>query len=94
MDNVKELEKYIACEGLKFAGNVIAYHGAGATFMKGSPVYSTKKADVYNHNGGGAALVKNFIDAFGDAFDSAIHTTTTFITGADFTLAGVKDTLI
>ena len=41
-DNIKELEKYISDTGLKYEGAVIAYHGAGASFMKGSKVYSTK----------------------------------------------------
>ena len=62
-DNIKELEAYIKGLSVEFVGTVIAYHGAGATFMKGAPVYSTRHADDYNHNGGGAALVKNFTAA-------------------------------
>ena len=57
--------------------------------MKGAPVYSTRHADDYNHNGGGAALVKNFTAAFGDAFDSSIYATTDFIEGETLNLAGI-----
>ncbi|MBR4158435.1 MAG: hypothetical protein IKT97_00030 [Spirochaetia bacterium] len=89
-DNIAELEKYIKDAGLKYEGTVIAYHGAGASFMKGYPVYSTKNADDYNHNGGGAGLVNKFTGAFGAAFDNSIYTTTDFIKGATLTLAGVE----
>ena len=63
-DNIAELEKYIADLGVEYVGTVIAYHGAGASFMKGKPVYSTKNADDYNHNGGGAGLVNADAVAF------------------------------
>ena len=89
-DNVAELEKYIAGLGVEFEGTVIAYHAAGASFMKGAKVYSTKNADAYNHNGGGAALVSNFTQAFGEAFDKEIYTTTDFIEGDSLNLAGVE----
>ncbi len=89
-DNIAELEKYIADMKAEYVGTVIAYHGAGASFMKGKPVYSTKNADDYNHNGGGAGLVSNFAGTFGDAFDKSIYTTTDFIEGDTFTLADVK----
>lgn len=88
-DNIRELEAYIKGLSVEFVGTVIAYHGAGATFMKGAPVYSTRHADDYNHNGGGAALVKNFTAAFGDAFDSSIYATTDFIEGETLNLAGI-----
>jgi len=89
-DNIAQLEKYISDKGLNYEGAVIAYHGAGASFKKGCKVYSTRKADDYNHNGGGAGLVKNFTGAFGAAFDNAIYTTTDFIEGDTLTLCGVE----
>ncbi len=89
-DNIAELEKYIAGLGVEYVGTVIAYHGAGATFMKGKPVYSTKNSDDYNHNGGGAGLVNNFAGAFGEAFDKSIYTTTNFIDDNTLTLADVE----
>ncbi len=88
-DNIKEMESYISEKGLNFEGSLIAYHGAGASFMKGSRVYSTKNADEYNHNGGGAAIIKNFTDAFGAIFDNSIYTTTDFIEEGEFTLCCV-----
>jgi hypothetical protein len=89
-DNIKELEEYIKSLGVEYVGTVVAYHGAGASFMEGAPVYSTKNADEYNHNGGGAALVNNFAGAFGEAFDKSIYATTNFIEGDSLTLAGVE----
>ena len=58
--------------------------------MKGSKVYSTKNADDYNHNGGGAGLISNFAVAFGEAFDKSIYKTTDFIEGDRLTLCGVE----
>lgn len=72
-DNIKELEAYIKGLGISYEGTVIAYHGAGASFMKNTPVYSTRNADEYSHKGGGASLVSNFAAAFGDSFDSSIY---------------------
>ena len=89
-DNIRELEKYISDNDLKYEGAVIAYHGAGASFMKGSKVYSTKNADDYNHKGGGAGLISNFAGAFGETFDNLIYTTTDFIEGDSFTLCGIQ----
>ena len=89
-DNIRELEKYISDNDLKYEGAVIAYHGAGASFMKGSKVYSTKNADDYNHKGEGAGLIFNFAGAFGEAFDNSIYTTTDFIEGDSFTLCGIQ----
>ena len=88
-DNIAELEKYIADLGVSFEGTVIAYHAAGASFMKGNRVFSTKNADDYNHNGGGANLIANFTSAFGEAFDKSIYTTTDFIEGDTLEIAGV-----
>lgn len=89
-DNISELEKYISDSGMKYFGAVIAYHGAGASFMKGSKVYSTQNADDYNHNGGGAGLVSNFAGAFGKEFDSSLYATTDFIDSDTLSLCGVE----
>lgn len=69
---------------------VAAYHMAGATFLAGTPVYATKEADEYGHNGGGKALIDNFTAAFGDAFDSSIPTVTNLIEGDTLELAGIS----
>lgn len=89
-DNIAELEKYINDKGLNYEGAVISYHGAGASFMKGSKVYSTRNADDYNHNGGGAGLVAKFTGAFGSVFDNSIYTTTDFIEGDTLNLCGIE----
>ena len=93
-DNLAEIEKYTSENSWIFEGTVIAYHGAGASFGKslvnGDKVYSTKTADNYNHVGGGAALVANFTNAFGNIFDKSIFTTTDFIEEEKLTLAGVE----
>lgn len=89
-DNIAEFTSYIKTLDTKIEGLVIAYHGGGASFLKGYPVYSTKNADEYNHKGGGAGLVKNFISSFGDSIDATLYKTTNFIKGDALTLAGVK----
>jgi len=88
-DNIHELEKYLEEQGIAVEGILIAYHGAGASLLPGTKVYSTSRADAYNHNGGGAALVGNFTNAFGAAFDSQIFTTTDFIEAGKLSIAGI-----
>lgn len=88
--NIKELEAYIADQQIQIEGIVAAYHMAGATFLAGTPVYATKEADEYSHNGGGKALIDNFTAAFGDAFDSSIPTVTNLIEGDTLELAGIS----
>lgn len=89
-DNIAELTKYVSNLGADYVGTVIAYHAAGASFMSGKPVYSTKNADAYNHNGGGAALVNNFAATFGKAFDKSLYKTTNFIEGNTIKIADVE----
>lgn len=93
-DNIKELEGYIKSTNTQFLGLVIAYHGGGASFMKGYPVYQTKTADTYNHTGGGAGLVAKFTRVFGKSIDTSLYKTTNFIEGGSFELAGVKMNII
>ena len=88
-DNIEELEGYIAKKDISIEGLLIAYHGAGASLYPGTKVYSTHRADDYNHNGGGAALVSNFTAAFGDAFDNGIFTTTNYIEAGMLEIAGM-----
>lgn len=89
-DNITEFTTYIKTLYTKIEGLVIAYHGGGTSFLKVYPVYSTKNADEYNHKGGGAGLVKNFISTFEDFIDATLYKTTNFIEGDALTLAGVK----
>lgn len=88
-DNEKALEAYISDNGLKVKGLLLAYHMAGAEFMKGTKVYTTKNADEYGHNGGGAGLIRNFTGAFGEIFDNNIYTVTDYIEAGKVTIGGI-----
>lgn len=93
-DNIAELEGYIADQGISIEGIVAAYHMAGATFLPGTPVYATREADEYGHNGGGKALIDGFTAAFGDAFDNTIPDVTNVIEGNTLELAGVRMSIV
>jgi hypothetical protein len=78
-DNVAELSEYVRTLNARIAAKFLSYHMAGGTFLPDVPVYATKAADEFGHSGGGKALVDNFEGAFGDAFDTSIHTVTNTI---------------
>lgn len=92
--NIKELESYIADNNITIEGILASYHMAGATFLAGTPVYATKEADDYGHNGGGKALIDNFTAAFGDSFDSSIPEVTRYIESDTLELAGIELTIV
>ena len=94
MENIAELEGYIASVGIEIEGIVAAYHMAGASFLQGVPVYGTVESDAYGHRGGGRELVDGFMEAFGDAFDGTVYTMTDVIEGDVLTLAGVDMHLV
>lgn len=86
-DNIKELTEYL--NGLKVEGMLVAYHGAGATFLPNVPKYATQNAADYSENGGGKALVDNFTNAFGEIFDNSIHKITNIIDEGKLTIGGI-----
>ena len=43
-DNIAELTAYLTDRGLEPAGMLVAYHGAGATFLPHVPKYATRNA--------------------------------------------------
>ena len=88
-DNNAELEKYISDNRLDAQGILLAYHMAGAGFLPGVKKYATKNADEYGHSGGGKALIDNFTQAFGDAFDSGVHTITDYIDEGVVNIGGI-----
>lgn len=92
--NITELENYIAEQGIQIEGIIAAYHMAGATFLPDSPVYATKEADVYGHEGGGKALIDNFTQAFGETFDASLPQVTNHIEGDELELAGITMKII
>lgn len=87
--NIKELETYLSNQNITIEGIVAAYHMAGATFLSGIPVYTTKEADEYGRHGGGKALIDNFTAAFGESFDSSIPENTSLIEGNTLKLADI-----
>lgn len=88
-DNIRELTDYLADNRLTPVALLLAYHMAGASFLPGVPVYATKNADEYGHQGGGAALIRNFAGAFGDAFDASIFQVTNTVGDGKLTLGGM-----
>lgn len=88
-DNNRELEGYLAEKGLTVAGMLLAYHMGGGAFLPGAKKYSTKNAEEYGHEGGGRALIDNFANVFGNAFDNTVHTVTDYLAGGPVTIGGI-----
>lgn len=86
-DNIKELTEYL--KNMQIAGILIAYHGAGATFLPQTAKYATVNAKEYSENGGGKALIDNFTNAFGEIFDNSIHKITNIIGEGKTTIGGI-----
>lgn len=86
-DNNKELEDYL--KGLEIKGMLVAYHGAGATFLPDVLKYATQNAADYSENGGGKTLIDNFTAAFGDIFDNSVHKITNIISEGKISIGGI-----
>lgn len=86
-DNSAELTEYL--KDMEVAGMLVAYHGAGASFLPEVPKYSTPNAVEYSNNGGGKALIGNFTSVFGKAFDSSVHKITHIIGEGEITIGGI-----
>ena len=86
-DNIAELTEYLS--DLKVEGMIVAYHGAGATFLPDVPKYATANAVEYSENGGGKALIDKFTGAFGDIFDKSVHKITNVIGEGKITIGGI-----
>lgn len=86
-DNNKELTEYL--ENVEVEGMLVAYHGAGATFLPDVPKYATQNAKDYSENGGGKALIQNFTGAFGEIFDNSIHKITNIMEAGKVTIGGI-----
>ncbi len=93
-DNIRELTDYIASLNVKVKGLLLSYHMAGASFLTGAPVYSTKNAYAYGHTGGGKALIESFKGAFGELFDPSVFTVTNIIESGEVTFAGIRMNII
>ena len=88
MNSIAALNGYL--EGKSVAGVLVAYHGAGASFLPGVPKYATTNAVEYAEKGGGKALIDQFTGAFGSAFDSGIHAVTHVIGEGPVTIGGIE----
>ena len=86
-DNNKELAEYLGAMNVE--GMLIAYHGAGASFMPEVKKYATQNAVEYSENGGGKALISNFTNAFGEIFDNGVHKITNVIGEGKITIGGI-----
>ena len=86
-DNNRELTDYL--NNMNVEGMLIAYHGAGATFLPEVSKYSTQNAIDYSQNGGGKTLIGNFTNAFGKIFDSSIHKITNIINEGKINIGGI-----
>ena len=89
-DNISELTDYLKGENIAVESKLVAYHGAGATFLPEVPAYGTESSVAYNTNGGGAALVSNFKAAFGDIFDASICQPEHILADGEAELAGIR----
>ena len=87
-DNIRELTEYLSDK--KAEGMLVAYHGAGASFLPEVPKYATQTALDYSQNGGGKALIDSFTNTFGEIFDNSIHKVTNVIRPGKITIAGMK----
>ena len=86
-ENIRELSAYL--KDVEVEGMLVAYHGAGASFLPKVPKYATQNAIEYSENGGGKALVDKFTGTFGQIFDSSIHSITHVIGEGKVTIAGI-----
>lgn len=86
-DNIAELTEYLS--DLEVVGMLVAYHGAGASFLPDVPKYATANAVEYSENGGGKALIDNFTKAFGESFENTVHKITDVIHEGRLTLGGI-----
>lgn len=86
--SIAALTKYL--EGRTVAGMLVAYHGAGATFLPDVPKYATENAVEYSKTGGGKALIDQFAGGFGDAFDASVHAVTDIIGEGPVTIGGIR----
>ena len=87
-DSIAALGEYL--EDKTVAGMLVAYHGAGASFLREVPKYATANAVEYAEKGGGSALIDQFAAAFGSAFDHTVHPITHTLTEGETVIGGVR----
>ena len=87
-DSVAALNEYLA--GREVAGVLVAYHGAGGSFLPNAPKYATANAAEYASQGGGKALIDQFATTFGSGFDSSIHPITHILSEGETAIGGIR----
>ena len=88
VDSIAALNAYL--EGKPVDGVLTAYHGAGASFLPQAPKYATASAVDYTQRGGGRALIQQFSQTFGSAFDSSTHKVDHVVEAGSLTLGGIE----
>ena len=86
--SVAVLNEYLADR--EVAGVLVAYHGAGGSFLPEAPKYATANAVEYTRQGGGKALIDQFTAAFGSGFDSSIHPITHTLAEGEVSIGGIR----
>lgn len=86
-DSIAALGEYL--KGKPVDGMLVAYHGAGASFLPAVPKYATDNAVEYAERGGGKALMDQFAAAFGSAFDSSVHAVAHTLAEGAVTVGGI-----
>ena len=86
--SVAVLNEYLADR--EVAGVLVAYHGAGGSFLPEAPKYATANAVEYTRQGGGKALIDQFTAAFGSGFDSSIHPISHILTEGETAIGGIR----
>lgn len=92
--NIKELTDYLTDSNIAVEGIFAAYHMAGGSFLPTTAVYATPSANIYGHSGGGRALIDNFAQVFGDAFDHTLPEVTNTLEAGSLSVAGIDITII
>jgi hypothetical protein len=89
-DNINELMEFLKAENITVEARLVAYHAAGATFLPEVPAFGTVSSVAYNTNGGGAGLISNFRNAFGEIFDASVCQPETLMQDGETEIAGMK----
>jgi hypothetical protein len=86
--NITELNRYVDQLHVRTEAKLLSYHNAGGGFLPQIPVYATQNAKDHASQGGGKAMVEEFADAFGAAFDASLHPVTNIIKAGPVKIAG------
>lgn len=89
-DNIKELTAFLQENKIEVVAKLVAYHAAGASFLPSVKSYGTESSVKYNAEGGGAGLIANFKNAFGDAFDAEKVNPDVIMADGETELGGIK----